>query len=436
MLKIRIFLASLCLILGMCSEYAFAQSSSQDADDWDQLRGRRNIFALRNELETNLPVSDGVRALGVAYIGAFSRDFDTANENLGFARNYATARGDDAFGEAVDNVEQILMREQGRYQALSARLERSAQAGSTWQRMVAFRAAALTSAYIGVQEFSLQNISPDDARIIVPAQLGGVAGTLLFDSGAESSLLSGHYAQRYGAEPAGVNYSMLTADGPRTTELARLSSLELGAARFGNVSLGVQTQTNGVIGFFLNEGATGILGFPIISRFGAVDFKVVGTRVEKVVLRRPIAGRRAPEKPNMMIREDKPYIKVTLEGETYSCIFDTGAPRSVFSSTIIARHEAGLSLEALSRRDTKKAGLLWGDGAGVRYIADLPMRAGHREISLQNVQMIEGGGPASDFCVVGLDAVISSGGARMDMTNLQISFGVNNSLTSRVFNLH
>lgn len=435
MLKISRFLLSLCLILGAALPVSQAQTYSQDVADWEDLRGRRNIFALRDALETDLQVSDGVRALGEVYISAFSRDFQHANQTLEFVRNYARVRQDTAFAHEVDKVEQILMREQGRFQALASHLSRGPEAGSVWHKMVNFKAQTLTSSYAAAPEFALQNISPDDARIIVPANLNNTAGTMLFDTGAESSLLSSTYADTYRVERSGINFSMLTVDGPRQTELAKIDSVEIGAVRFGGVPLGVQTQTDGVIGFFLNEGATGILGFPMISRLGEIELQVTGERVEQVVVRRKTSSRRSGDKPNMLIREDKPYIHVALEGQVYSCIFDTGAPRSLFSSAIIARHRATLALEVLGRRQAKAAGLHWGAGAGIRYIKSVPARAGHRELDLRNVQVLEAGGPASDFCVIGLDAVISSGGARMDMQDLQIHFGENKSLTSTAFNL-
>ena len=70
MLNIRVFIAALCVILGAFSGNSRAQTGSQDADDWAQLQSGRNIFALREALETNLDISDGVRALAVAYVGA------------------------------------------------------------------------------------------------------------------------------------------------------------------------------------------------------------------------------------------------------------------------------------------------------------------------------------------------------------------------------
>lgn len=436
MSKLKHFCLAVCLILTIDLSGAMAQPVSQDAEDWEWLRGQRNIFALREALETNLPVSDGVRALGIAYVSASLRDFRAAYEYVGYARNYAQARQDADFMQVVTDIEQTVMREQGRFQALAAHLSRGPETGSVWQRMVSFRAETLTSSYLKAPEFKLKNISPDDGRLIVPAQIGGAAGTLLFDTGAESTLLSDTYAEESGAERSGITFNMLTVDGPRITELARLDSLGLGAARFGGVTIGVQKQRDGVIGFFLNEGATGILGFPLLSRFGEMQFHVTGERIEHVTLRRPAGqGDHLSDRPNVMIREDKPYLHISLDGQTYSCIFDTGAPRSVFSSVIIARHENSLSLETLTLRETKRAGLLWQEGRRIDYVKSIPVRVGHREVSLQNVQVLEGGGPAADFCVIGLDAVIASGGARLSLDNLQFYLGENNRLSSQLYNL-
>ena len=435
MLNIIRFFVLACLILGMGVCDSAAQTGSQDADDWNELRGRRNIFALREALDANLPVSDAVRALGEAYIGAFSYDFQVAAQALGYAKTYAKVRRDHAFAGEVDKVEQILMRQQGRFQALDTHFSRGPENGTIMHQIAAYKAGLFTSIYMAAPEFTLENISPDNGRIVVGASFNGKAGTLLFDTGAETNLLSDQYADQYDAQLSDISFSMLTVDGPRYTRLARLNSLEVGAAKFGGVPLGVQTQKDGVIGFFLNEGATGILGFSLISRLGKVEFQVEDQRVKQVIVRRQDGKRRVTTKPNMMVRDDKPYIRVAVDGAVYSCIFDTGAPRSLFSREIIAKHSASLGLEMLSRRRARAAGLHTGKGAGLRYVASVPVRAGHRELDLQNVQVLEGGGPASDFCLIGLDAVIKSGGARMDMQALQIYFGENKSWTSTAFNL-
>ena len=435
MLNLRVFCLSACLILGSGSGYSMAQTASVDAEDWDVLKGRRNIFALRRALETGVPASDGVRALGVAYIGAFSRDFEIAEQNLTFAHTYAAARGDRAFAREVDKVERVLLREQGAYKALGRQLSQGPEKGSLWQRMVNFWAETPTRSTPGQASFVLENISPDDGRIVLPTTFGDTAGNLLFDTGAQSSLLSSHYASTYNARLSDINYRMLTVDGERTTQLARLDTLKIGAMQFENLPVGVQSQSDGVIGFFLNKGATGILGFPEIAHFGVIDFAVSGIRVETVRFGVAEGRTGARGEPNMMIREDKPYIKVEIEDEVYSCIFDTGSPRSIFSRTIIARHEDRLGLSYLSARETKQVGLSHPGPKKADYIASLPVYAGKRDIGLEFVQVSDGGGPASDFCLIGLDAVINSGGGRMDMDSLQISFGLTSSQATRAFNL-
>ena len=97
MLNLRVFVTALCFILGGFLNVATAQTGSQDANDWIALQSGPNIFALREALENDLQASDGVRALAVAYIGAFSRDFDIANQRLDYARRYARARNDVVF---------------------------------------------------------------------------------------------------------------------------------------------------------------------------------------------------------------------------------------------------------------------------------------------------------------------------------------------------
>lgn len=435
MLNLRAFCLSACLILGSASGYSMAQPASVDAEDWDALKGRRNIFALRRALETGVPASDGVRALGVAYIGAFSRDFEIAEQNLTFAHNYAAARGDRALAREVDKVERVLLREQGAYKALGRRLAQGPKKGSPWQRMVNFWAETPTRSRASQTSFVLENISPDDGRIVLPVSFGQSAGNLLFDTGAQSSLLSRHYAEVFKARPSDINYRMLTVDGERKTQLARLETLKLGAMEFENLSVGVQGQSDGVIGFFLNKGATGILGFPEIAHFGVIDFAVSGIRVETVRFGVAQGRTGARGEPNMMIREDKPYIKVEIEDAVYSCIFDTGSPRSIFSRTIIARHEDRLGLSYLSVREAKQVGLSHPGGQKADYIASLPVYTGHRDMGLEFVQVTDGGGPSFDFCLIGLDAVINSGGGRMDMDSLQVHFGQTSSQGTRAFNL-
>ena len=432
MLNLRVFVTALCFILGGFLNVATAQTGSQDANDWIALQSGPNIFALREALENDLQASDGVRALAVAYIGAFSRDFDIANQRLDYARRYARARNDVVFAEYVERVEDILLREQGRFQALATRLGHGAGAASPWGQRVAYWSEKLTTSYIGAPEFSLSNISPDDVRIILPVSFSDVGGTLLFDSGAEGSLLSPEFADKFDAVTSGVNFSMLTIDGPRLTELASVPDLVIGAAKFGEVTVGIQNQVDGVIGFFLNQGATGIMGFPLMARFGRIDFNVEEGRVDTLTFYRPGKRDKRANEPNIMIREDKPYAKVTLDGETYSCIFDTGAPRSLFSKAIVERYQERLALEVLTRKQAKSRGL--GGAKKVKYVSSVPVRAGHREIVLENVHMVETAAPDTDFCIIGLDAVIKAGGARLDLNNLHLTFGSQNNV-NHAFNL-
>ena len=422
MLIIRGFVAfAVCVIMGMFSHAASAQTGSADADDWAELKSRYNIFALRNALEHHLDVSDGVRSLAVAYVGAFSRDFEIADQRLAHARRYARARGDVVLGHSVEGVANVLLREQGRFQALSERLKGGPHSGGVWEQRVKFWSDALTSAFVDADDFTMTNISPDGDRIILPVSFGDTGGTMLFDTGAEETLLSSSYADKYHVTPSGIRFSMLTIDGPRDTELGRISDLVFGAARFGGISVGIQTQTDGVIGFYLNKGATGIMGYPLISRFGKIDFFVEGGRVERLTFHRSDERVRDGVEPNVIVREDKPYVKVRVNGEIYSCIFDTGAPRSLFSSAIINRHAKALGLNVLSKKQARKSGLSAKDNS--RYVQLVPLHAGRRDLELENVYMVETSGSDREFCLIGLDAVIKSGGARFDMDSLKLVFG-------------
>ena len=278
-----------------------------------------------------------------------------------------------------------------------------------------------TTSVIDDQQFSLDNISPDDARVILAVSFGDASGTMLVDSGAEGSLLSPEFAKKYGATGSDVNFSMLTIDGPRWTELATIPNLTFGAAQFDEIPVGIQNQVDGVIGFFLNQGATGIMGFPILSRFGRIDFHVGASRVNSLTFHRPRDQVRKGKNPNIMIREEKPYLRIKLEGQTYSCIFDTGAPRSLFSSKIIDRHKTALAIDVLSDKDVRERSL--GGRGKAEYIDALTFRAGHREIVLDNVHMVEASPADSEFCLIGMDAVINAGGARFDIDNLHLFFG-------------
>jgi len=181
-----------------------AQPRQNDAADWVDLHGRYNIFALRDVLETDLAVSDGVRALGMAYIDSLSGEFERANQNLSYAKRFALARRDTAFAREVTKVELSLLRAQGRFvELVSAHVDAG---DNSLQARARFWAETPLSSYISEPYFELPNISPDDNRVVVPLMLGGTPGTMLFDTGAENTLLSRKYANLYGAEPSGVRF--------------------------------------------------------------------------------------------------------------------------------------------------------------------------------------------------------------------------------------
>ena len=86
----------------------------------------------------------------------------------------------------------------------------------------------------------------------------------------------------------------------------------------------------------------------------------------------------------------------------------------------------------LTRKQAKSRGLS-GDKK-IKYVSSVPVRAGHREIVLENVHMVETAAPDTDFCIIGLDAVIKAGGARLDLNNLHLTFGSQNNV-NHAFNL-
>ena len=106
----------------------------------------------------------------------------------------------------------------------------------------------------------------------------------------------------------------------------------------------------------------------------------------------------------------KPIINLTIEDQSYACLFDTGWDVTTISEFIYTKHSDVISRRKFQNPDKVHGRLNHAVVAG--------------ETLPHNIRFRDGKKP---WCVVGLNAIIAAGGAEWEMKNGLIKLGPQNS---------
>jgi len=111
-------------------------------------------------------------------------------------------------------------------------------------------------------------------------------------------------------------------------------------------------------------------------------------------------------------------VKLKLDGETYSCLFDVGAPYSFISEDMFQKHKKALGLKLMKRSERNKSFDFKIDKA----VRQIPAILAGTTIDLNNV-IIRNRKRSSSKCFIGIDTIIKSGGLSLSLNSGQIKFG-------------
>lgn len=146
-----------------------------------------------------------------------------------------------------------------------------------------------------------------------------------------------------------------------------------------------------------------LLGAREILKFGGLSMEVAKGKVVAASLGKPSFSGLDTGPPNLLIRDSIPFIRVEIGERTYACVFDTGAGVSFISSDLFSQNNESEGWRR--RRNT---------------VRRMMFKAGGRNISLRDVQIKDWKNPG---CLIGLDAVVASGGVDVDFEIPRIQFG-------------
>lgn len=153
---------------------------------------------------------------------------------------------------------------------------------------------------------------------VVPVNVSGSKAEWLFDTGANSSVVTESEAMRIGLSVFTGSTSVNGSTGKKTeVRVGVAQDLQLGRAHLRNVAFAVIPD-----GALPSHAPRGILGLPVIRAFGSVSISVRGAvHIEP----NPAAS---PGEPNIFFEALTPVVEVRHGGRLLQMALDTGALRS------------------------------------------------------------------------------------------------------------
>jgi hypothetical protein len=238
---------------------------------------------------------------------------------------------------------------------------------------------------------------------------------LLFDTGANFSLLSQSAARDAGLAVRSTDYRINGATG--TGIRADVAS---GTIRFGD-----GTAVSNVVFLVLPDAAlrspdgralSGAIGFPVISILGAIRH----LRNGHIVLARMTADRGS--RTGVALAGSDPLLQIEYRGQRLACRLDTGAAQTVFYSPF-SRAFPGI-LAGAQRSRERIAGM-----GGASAVDDYKLRAlrivlAGRAVPLRNVRLLAQSIDTDDggiFCNIGRDTLDRLGQYTINFTEMSFS---------------
>jgi len=263
-------------------------------------------------------------------------------------------------------------------------------------------------------------------RIYVPVQMGSRNINFLLDSGATISTLFNPELENIDLIDSGINIKMYMQGFKLVeTKLSNLIHVKIGQTEIKNLQ--VLNVTDGPFDDELRKKEiSGLLGSDIIEKFGGVQLSTKNYRITKAEFYTPKDKNIDPLNGNFLRHYRDPHVKVSIGDKVYTCVFDTGATKSHITLPIYKEHKKALGLKRISgkkldRREYSR-NYLSRPFKDRNYVIELPVKAGGVDFILQRVVVNEVDRFNGD-CLIGLDAVLETGGAKLDFVNYKFELG-------------
>jgi len=288
------------------------------------------------------------------------------------------------------------------------------------------------------QDYPLEisNLSPDSPitltiedtervpRISVPIQIGSRTFNFLLDTGAETTFFDDK-SDNINLIKSDINVTMYTLyTSGITNQLSKLPHIKIKQLEIDNLRTLLVKHDH--FNHLLEKDISGYLGSDIIDKIGGVRFWADDYIISNAQLLRPEYKKLNPLKGNLLTYYRQPHVKVSIGDEVYSCVFDTGATKSYITKPIYKKHKKELDLKLISGKKLDKKSYnrdyLSRPFEDRNYLIKLPVKTGGVNIILQRVVVSDSNKFPGD-CLIGLDAVLEAGGAKLDFVNYEFELG-------------
>lgn len=404
--------------------YAASAQTGKAEPEWRVLATQAaDIFDLRRKFEAGDILTEAGRHYVGVYLAMTNHDFELAEARLAAAESFADTFDEDTFSRSMGGFKIQFLLERGDLAAAIDILESRNELGAAnYIEILKLKRDHPVQVETPQEAYKLVNSATTPNRIFIDGAINGQPVPLLFDTGGENTLLVPTIGQplldlaltNITSENQGIGDLRFSA----TFGLA--GTLQIGAVTFQDTVVTVLNGENPFRTHANNE--NWIFGFSEIQHLGEkLAFHVVDGRVDHLIVEPDNVPRFTDEPNNMARLRDKLVTELVIDGESYACIFDTGAIVSTISQTIFDRHKDALNLKRLSRREVRRRRLRRRPPNGWRYVDSLPITLGERQMTLDNT--IVRTKTDRDHCLLGLDTVLAAGGATIDIANLHLTLG-------------
>lgn len=393
---------------------------------WNNGRPGYNIFELSKRVTEDDALHGFDRHLALTYLYIFGGDLGAAEHQLELAKLSEVTQANQP--ETVDQIydaERALLRAGGKYEALADLLAQKDGSNNIWTDYYNEFSRYHQIVTNSTTPYELQNVSTTpSSRIAIQAIVNGVSATLLFDTGGTLSIIQPDLAKSAGISLSAVSVPIRGISFEDSLALTGIDEFSIGDLSFVNTPIMVPTSDDSFIAQNLSREFSGILGMTQLSQFGSVAFIVTEQHVSSLRIEHSNTTIGTPETPsNLMIRSDKLFARLLLDGHIYSCLVDTGSPFTAISETIFEKHKTNMELKKVRPRKAKRRGLTGAHSNRPAFVESLQVEVSGELFSLTDIELVDSNKRPPDYCLLGLDSIIEAGGATIDFSKLSIKLG-------------
>lgn len=243
-----------------------------------------------------------------------------------------------------------------------------------------------------------------------PVRIGTATVDTVLDTGANFSVITASGAARAGLDVLEPVVRVNTSTAHTVEGRLALADVQFGGATFENAVFIVLPDS--ALRFNFAYRIDAILGFPQLSRFGALQFN--GGRVMLSASR----GRRPAADRNLHFKNFKLYADASVDGVPLTLLLDTGARRSFVSNQgwpRIAPERLGTAVGSAST-----AGAGGSETLETRDIRDARIAIGPFHTTLNTLQVRIAGDPAQNLGVLGQDVLSAGRGFTIDFDAMRL----------------